>query len=202
MAIQDSDAERRNLMLASIGFVLYYSAGGHFVNNQVKIQVVNLAFDKPELLGVFAWLMLFWFLLRYWQTHKTKASSAISSDIGQILFTNLRKLIILYVNKKTKLAYEVSNGYLLGRMEIKLLKWTIHYSLVDKFEKNIEDNTSSYHVIKEEQLRLSWLFGTFIMMLAFFVACFKNTGFTSYVVPYILFITAVSIPAIQYVYAC
>jgi len=202
MAIQDSDAERRNLMLSSIGFILYFSAGGHFVNDQVKIQVVNLAFGKPELLAIFAWLMLFWFLLRYWQTHKTKASSAVSNDIEQVLFTDLRKLIILYVTNRTKLSYEESNGYILGRVEIKLLKWTIHYSLVDRFEKNTEDNTYSYHTIQEEELRLNWFFGVFIIVIALFLACFKNTGFTSYIVPYILFLTAVSIPALQYIYAC
>lgn len=70
MPISDSSPERRNLILISLAFILYYAAGGRFHGGEIRFFVVNLQFSKPAVLGMFAWVLLFWFALRFYQkTH-------------------------------------------------------------------------------------------------------------------------------------
>lgn len=70
MPINDSSPERRNLVLTSLAFILFYAAGGSFHDEEIKLLVVNLQFSKPEILAIFVWVLLFWFALRFYQkTH-------------------------------------------------------------------------------------------------------------------------------------
>ena len=68
MPVSDNNPERRNLTVTSLCFSAYFLAGGHFQDAVVKLQVVNVEFEKPFVLVFMAWAMLFWFALRYWQT--------------------------------------------------------------------------------------------------------------------------------------
>jgi hypothetical protein len=54
MAIQDSNAERRNLTLLSMSIIVYYAAGGVF-DGGVKLPLVNLHFENKAALAYFLW---------------------------------------------------------------------------------------------------------------------------------------------------
>lgn len=81
MAIHDSDPERRNLVVTSLAFIVYYLAGGYITDNNVRMQIVNITFDNKAVLAVFVWVMLLWFAWRYWQTHKLKSYSGGGSQV-------------------------------------------------------------------------------------------------------------------------
>jgi hypothetical protein len=84
MAIQDSNAERRNLMVTSIGFIAYFYAGGSFSDSNVRLQVINADFSKPEILSVMAWSAFIWFLYRYWSTHSGDFTKHFQGELYEL----------------------------------------------------------------------------------------------------------------------
>lgn len=68
MAVEDSLPERRNLSVLSLAFIAYYYGGGSIADEHLQLEVVNITFTNGPFLGVMVWLMMFWFLIRYWQT--------------------------------------------------------------------------------------------------------------------------------------
>ena len=72
MPIQDSEAERRNLIVTSLCFIAYNLGGGNFTSNEVRLQVINVSFTDPIFLGFLAWMGLFWFAYRF--GHDRRAS--------------------------------------------------------------------------------------------------------------------------------
>jgi len=69
MPFQDSDPERRNLMITSLGFILFFWGGGELKGDSLKLPMFNIEFFRPEIIAFFAWLALLWFLYRYWLKH-------------------------------------------------------------------------------------------------------------------------------------
>jgi len=70
MPYSDSNPERRNLTVLSLAIIVYYLAGGEFLNNEVKLVIINAKFNNPSVLIAFVWVMLCWFLFRYFVTQK------------------------------------------------------------------------------------------------------------------------------------
>jgi len=68
--LSDNSPERRNLILASMAFIVYYAAGGYHLKDEVHLLVVNMSFHRPHVLAVFSWIILVWFCIRFWQKFK------------------------------------------------------------------------------------------------------------------------------------
>lgn len=69
MPLHDASPERRTLVITSLGFVAYYFGGGA-VDDELRLQVVSVAFSNIIVIASMAWVMLFWFMLRFSQTHR------------------------------------------------------------------------------------------------------------------------------------
>ncbi|MGY8915356.1 MAG: hypothetical protein ACKVJF_09800 [Flavobacteriales bacterium] len=80
MAIQDSNAERRNLTVLSMSIIVYYAAGGEF-DGDVKLPLINLHFENKAVLAYFLWGILGWFLLRYWMVNKESWQDSHRHDL-------------------------------------------------------------------------------------------------------------------------
>lgn len=96
MSIQDSDPERRNLVVSSMAFIAYFYAGGGFADTTLRLQVINADFSRPEILGVIAWLMYFWFIYRYWVTHRGAFARAFTTEFSE---WRTRPYITDYINR-------------------------------------------------------------------------------------------------------
>lgn len=66
MAISESVPERRNLVVLSLAIILFYAAGGNFLDNTLALQVVRIEFSNRNFLRIFVWVSLVWFAYRYW----------------------------------------------------------------------------------------------------------------------------------------
>lgn len=64
-------ASRRNLVLISMGFILFSlgSASLGIEDGKAKLDILagTITFDNPEVLVIFSWVMFGWFWLRFWQ---------------------------------------------------------------------------------------------------------------------------------------
>lgn len=65
------DAARRNLVALSMGFLLFAIGDAQLGDGTgvttITILAGSITFNNPTVLAVFAWIMLVWFLIRYWQ---------------------------------------------------------------------------------------------------------------------------------------
>lgn len=83
MAVEDSNPERRNLLVTSLGFIAYYYGGGNFASNDLELELIHIHFNKSRFLAELAWTMLFWFLFRYWQTTRGKFTQAFQGEMSR-----------------------------------------------------------------------------------------------------------------------
>ncbi|NVF16542.1 hypothetical protein [Vreelandella maris] len=65
MALQDSNPERRNLLLISLCFVVFILGGGSIPKDEMRLQVISVSFSRPEVLNIIVCLVFLWFLYRY-----------------------------------------------------------------------------------------------------------------------------------------
>lgn len=82
-SIADVDPHRRNLMMLSIAFIAYFLSGAQMDADGLRLGMIGVDITRPWVIGVIAWLMLFWFAWQYWlhshesalETFRTKAVS-------------------------------------------------------------------------------------------------------------------------------
>lgn len=198
MAIQDSDPERRNLMVTSIAFIVFYLADGQISQDAIRLQVIPVTFNNVIFLNVFVWVMLCWFGLRYWQTHRASYKNAYQSHLNN--FGNSNEAIARYIEKANNIPrFNENNGF-----REHVLRWYgsgprlhVEYKLVQEFTKN-QDGSISVH--KQENIHPQPLTGYYgwLLKTKYFLSFSVGTpGFTSYAAPYILFITAMLVPALK-----
>ena len=195
MAIQDSDSERRNLMVTSLCFIAYYSAGGYITKNEIQLQVLNVSFTNPEVLGIFAWILLFWFALRYWQTHQ---NMIIKSTVEDIKSQSNSNIVIWYLKHLTKLNYNKTGGFTNIELSKEPTGWVVRYKVAQEGQENkYGELTSVTRFGIEELIEFNGIRGLFVKIMIRITALIKKPGFSSYTVPYILFFTAIIIPVMR-----
>lgn len=65
MSIEDSNPERRNLVVLSSAIIIYYLAGGSVKEKTLSLEIINIEFSNTAMLSVIVWFMLGWFSFRY-----------------------------------------------------------------------------------------------------------------------------------------
>ena len=191
MAIHDADPERRNLVVTSIAFIIFYMGNGVIDGNEVRIQLVNISFQNPWVLAVAAWLMLFWFALRYWQTHPDIVFKEIKDNI--LSFSN-HSVMINYIEKTTNLKYKEENGFTINKFTITPRSWNIKITIIKNVKYSAEGALMSNTQAGEKTIILTGLSSYIPKLKLTIIAMIKKPGFTSFAVPYLLFYSAVIIP--------
>lgn len=83
MNIQDSNPERKNLVITSLSIILFFLSGASFEDNQVRLSLINVTFKNPDILIYFIWILFGWFLFRYWQIHRGSWIPNFQRDISE-----------------------------------------------------------------------------------------------------------------------
>lgn len=107
MSIEDSNPERRNLMVLSTSIIVYYLAGGVIVDDQLTLELVNIKFAKGWVLQIFIWMMLLWFGFRYWiENRETLIHEFMASCHGTDYFLKFIGPLILMKRPDYKLKFK------------------------------------------------------------------------------------------------
>ncbi|MBT3017314.1 MAG: hypothetical protein KME63_16360 [Candidatus Thiodiazotropha sp. (ex Clathrolucina costata)] len=194
MAIQDSNAERRNLTVTSIAFIAYFYAGGSFPDTSVKLQVINAEFSQPEMLAVIAWGMLVWFIYRYWQAHGGSFVNDFRSEFNE---WKSRQYIKKYVASRIgcDLATDKVEGYYVTSIFWK--NWYVSTSCVyaTNIGRRSDGTIQSYSQGPSEkqipEIKFTNLNGWVLALRSTMECAFKYPSFSNYIVPYILALLAV-----------
>ena len=81
MDYPDSSPERRNLILISLAFILFFAADGSLNGESVRFSLVNITFNRPEIIQQAAWVYLVWSLIRFCQKHGFMFWKKLRSDM-------------------------------------------------------------------------------------------------------------------------
>lgn len=195
MAIQDSDPERRNLTVTSIGFITYFYAGGSLPDTSVRLEVVNVEFSRPEVLAVIVWLAFIWFIYRYWLTHNGDFTNYFSSELTH---WQGKSYIKNYASKNIgqDLVTDQDKGY-----HVNSLAWSggclnINVIYAEGIVRNANGEIGSYSSTdisnKHEPIKMSDAKGWLLALRASMECMFKYPSFSNYIVPYILSLVALA----------
>ena len=188
MAINDTSPERRNLILMSLAFIVFYAGDGSFNDGIVKFMLINVTFSKPYVLAYFSWLILFWFCLRYWQKSGFKFWQNLTSEITS---SKISPSLTAFAKQKAR---EQLKGSAITDNEsnkIEVQGWSF-----DKFYLIILCNfkTKTNVGVHQEMVTINGLKGVLLTSKKILVHSIKDNAFSEELMPYVLFCLAISAP--------
>lgn len=179
MAIQDSNAERRNLTLLSMSIIVYYAAEGEF-DGGIKLPLVNLHFENNIMLAYFLWGILVWFLLRYWMVNKGSWQSDHRHELISAIPYRMVKAYLKFKFSKMIASNDNFSG-------------SIKYQIVEgagkKLGFRIQQATGSFPLSNQKEPK-GILDNLYLAILSLYLFFTKPT-LSGYFVPYMLFLIAV-----------
>lgn len=194
MTIHDTSPERRNLMVASLTFIAYFYAGGSFPDSNVRLQVINASFEKPEILALMAWIAFSWFLYRYWQTHTGQFSKEFREELSE---WQGKKYISSYAYKRIDQDQVSSEdeGFHLNNMRWDRGSIILYFIHAKKVSRNSKGKITSYqdatNKINRDPIRMTDFWGWVLALRATIACMLKYPSFSNYVVPYLLAASAI-----------
>lgn len=194
MPIYDNNPERRNLIVASLCFIIFVLAGGHVDDSAVRLLVVNVAFDRPIILAIFAWLILIWFALRYWQLHKRKVKTTF---IDEIKNTAHSKSVVVYLTFKTKKKHREPDGFYPRDFDYNGGRLKIRIGDVVGGRRHENGDWVEFRSNNFELIAIEGMAGFLLMAWSCLKLSISEPGVGSFFVPYFLFVVAVFLGVIH-----
>ena len=184
IAMTNPDPTRRNLNIASVIFILYFLGDGSF-NKNITIQAINITFENTGTIFIFAWIALFWFALRYWQTNRKQFNDDFKDDIHRLPFQT-NSCMINYLE------------YYLTKQYKRKIKNKTDFKLIESVNNSnkiwlipIQDSNSESHI---RDIQIIGLRGFYLKIELIINAIIKKPAFTAYSAPYIVFYLAILSP--------
>ena len=188
MAISDTSPERRNLTILSLGFIIFYLAGGKVTDETVRIMVINLSFDKPHILANFAWVILLWFCLRFWQKHGFSLWASLKEEIiSDGTPVSVRQYAIPIARSQLVGAHEADHS----TKRITANNFVFESNSLCVLCNFMNDGGANTH---QETVKLSGVKGWFYTAREIFVHSVKGNAVSEHLIPYLLFTFAISAP--------
>ena len=185
MAVADNNPERRNLNVSSLCAIIYFLADGSFDDSKIKLPMVNISFSNPEVLCVVFWSMLFWFALRYWQTHKGQIDKTYIEELKGKVSSNAS---ISYLKSRTGKEHREIGGFMPREISRSSGRLCIQIGDVTGGIKNADGVLINFRSNNFENIPINGFRGFLFHFFSFGSLAFSKPGFGNYVVPYLLFL--------------
>ena len=194
MPYADNSPERRNLVVCSLGFILYYLGGGKLKDNTLQLPVVNIEFTNHEFLAGFAWVMLLWFFIRYWQKYKNELTTVINKEVA---IEKVNFILIWYLEKILNKPYAYKDGFIIRHLSFSKNGWIAEVEFIEGGHKSDNGQWEAYTTRIVPNQILSGYRGLAVKLVIMAVITIKNRGIGSYFMPYLVFGFAVAIGGIN-----
>ena len=192
--MEDSNPERRNLIVTSLAITVFIVAGGHF-NGEVQLQVINAKFYRQSALVWFVWLAFIWFWYRYWLKNRTEFSKKFNEEIKR--FLNDDRLVEII---KESLLSEAAVQQVIAKRNPKAsirpsIRSVTAFKLRPKFDvsymlhlNGADIGGTNYQTVEVKSPRFIW--NVVLLHLKTFLL---EESFTDYIIPHVLaIVTAVA----------
>lgn len=192
MAIHDIDPERRNLTLLSLAIIVFYFAGGKLAVTPtvIRLNVINVVFERVDILILFLWLILLWFALRYWVTHRGMFIEYFRKDIETLALSAPTRLYLRLIHQTE---YLVEGGYNHVDLKHRIGAWFISWNLPTRIHRDNKSRIQSFgHAKQTQPYELESFADKVFILLLMITASLTKPAFSSYAIPYILFYCAVA----------
>jgi len=120
MTIHDTLPERRNLVVLSVGIILFFIGEGKLSNGELKLQFLSVEFNNLLGLQITVWFFLLWFIYRYWVVSSSTYWDDVQKDFYSVdLYkkynTDMKRIELLNretLNLNTVLQEKIQKVYL------------------------------------------------------------------------------------------
>lgn len=206
MEYHDSDPERRNLVLISFAFLVYFIGDGEFKSGDINFQIVNLHLNNQVGLAVIAWAMLLWFFYRFMLKHSSTFLTLFRSELGEFLH---RRYIRKFVEKSLKESLlpqikfptntnEEEDGWLIHSIRHHRGKYFIHTQHVENLKRQPKtgevetsrQKSSERGDIVSKPIFFEGFSGYFTFFRLFCDYCLTRPNFSTNLFPALMFLAA------------
>jgi hypothetical protein len=184
MAVADNNPERRNLNISSLCIIIYYLAEGSFVDSKIKLPMVNISFSNPQMLCFIFWALLFWFALRYWQTHKGLIDKTY---LEEIKIRKSSSAAISYIESRTGTKHRKAGGFVPRDISRSSGRLCIQIGDVQGGNLDPDGTLVNFRTGNFELVPINGIRGRIFHLISFVSLAFLKPGFGNFVVPYVLF---------------
>lgn len=198
MSMEDSNVERRNLMVTSIAFIAYFYSNGKIASNEVQIQVINVVFSDPTVLVAMAWILLFWFFYRYWLAHQGDFRKGFNKELYSLIDT---KILQDFLSKKLEPPQPsvAEGGWCATQFLIENNSLVVQCRYYQFVSINEEGRISKDHPQGTfKKISLSDYKGRIVKVRLYLFCMINRPSFSDLLVPYILFLLALLGPVYRY----
>lgn len=185
-------AQRRNLMLTSIGFVVYTLGDGN-IKDELSLPI-GIELSNPEVLVLAAWLCLFWFYWRYWVYVDAYAQNEVISKYHKYIKQYYSQELNAQAAKKAPVNDNVQiQMWQLDKSNFGGGLWSWAYTIVGVDERG--------RAIREEfkGVQEKWYEGFGLKLRSYLSFSFQLTHFGDLIVPHLMFLAALFSGALCYV---
>lgn len=183
MNIDDPSPERKNLIVSSMSFIIFYYGGGDIRGNNLQLPFINMHFENTVFLACLAWICLIWFTYRYTLTHGRDFNLKFPIEFNKSK-NNPELIAYLYLR-----AHKFHN--IMEKHSCSEISWE-NFNIAANFtyyQKN------SNHSLKAVKIRLFDDYkGLYIGLKLTIKTCAQNPSFSQSLTPYILAFIAFTSP--------
>ena len=210
MEYHDTDPERRNLVLLSLGFLIYFVGEGNFKSGDINFQIINLHLNNPSGIAYISWGLLFWFFYRYMLKYYSSFIVQMNEELASLLN---RQYLRNRVSKKLdvelapyiyypKNSNETEEGWVLTGMWYFNRRYHIRCSNLEevirdkrsgKIDTKFLDKQLKRGDISSQTFTFSGWRDWFVFLRLLFDYCFTKPNFSTNLFPILLFIAVVLI---------
>lgn len=196
MPINDNNPERRNLMVTSLGFILYFLGDGKVTEGLLRVQAISITFERLYVLEIFAWVMLFWFYLRYIQFTKDNLNREIHQEVASELHNFL---LVRYLSNKTQRKYRDEDGFVTREIVPTPGRWDVKYSLIKGGKRASNNQWVEFNNYDDQRTSINWAYFGLVKLSILCSLAFKKPAIGSWFVPKALFYIACILGIYEYI---
>ncbi|MDY6993018.1 MAG: hypothetical protein SVR94_10515 [Pseudomonadota bacterium] len=186
--------QRRNLVTLSVGLIIFVLAQGHFKTSG-GVLAFPVEFDNPSIVYYVMWILLAYFLWRYWIFGGKEAGDRMLLTIFHDMKDDAKyhkKLLSHYKKSVQDQASNKLKSNTIAGIDVSLL--TVNTSdprnrkkskIVVTCEFEAKHGANDLKYTKTHNLRFFGLEGK-VMIKYFFITAFKKQTFSDYVLPFLL----------------
>jgi hypothetical protein len=196
MPISDNNPERRNLVVTSFAFVIYYLGGGKLVDGVLSIQAISITFEKTYVIGIVAWVLLLWFFLRYKQLHGPNLRRELFDEVKS---EKRNKILVLYLQYLTKMPFRNPDGFVVHEIVPRKGAWTAQISMVKGGNRDAKSQWVGFKLIESNTYDITWALLGVVRLSILASLTIMKPAIGSWFLPVVLFYTACGLGVIDFV---